>query len=115
MSGRKPEHHLEVIQDGENPIDLSILNTGEAEEELESVVTATSNSAAVVAADALAGWTVEVAPEVPQSVKTVTNGRAVFRVATEHQLRLSPGGKRQIGWLRFERPVSLQLELAKKK
>jgi hypothetical protein len=103
MSGRKPAHHLEVLQDGENPIDLSIVNTGEADEQLDSVVTATWNSAAMVAADALAGWTVD-----------VTNGRATFRRAGEHQMRLSPGGKRQIGWLRCERPVSLQLELAKK-
>jgi len=103
MSGRKPLHHLEVLQEGENPIDLSIVNTGEADEQLDSVVTATWNSAAMVAADALAGWTVD-----------VTNGRATFRRAGEHQMRLSPGGKRQIGWLRCERPVSLQLELAKK-
>jgi hypothetical protein len=103
MSGRKPLHHLEVLQEGENPIDLSIVNTGEADEELESVVTATCNSAAMVAADALAGWTVD-----------VTNGRAIFRTAGERQMRLSPGGKRRIGWLRYEQPVNLQLELAKK-
>ena len=103
MSGRKPLHHLEVLQEGENPIDLSIVNTGEADEELELVVTATCNSAAMVAADALAGWTVD-----------VTNGRAIFRTAGERQMRLSPGGKRRIGWLRYEQPVSLQLELASK-
>jgi len=103
MSGRKPAHRLEVLQDGENPIDLSIVNTGEADEQLDSVVTATWDNAAVVAADALAGWTVD-----------VTNGCATFRRADEHQMRLSPGGKRRIGWLRYERPVSLQLELAKK-
>jgi hypothetical protein len=57
----------------------------------------------MVAADALAGWTVD-----------ATNGRAVFRTAAEHQMRLSPGGKRRIGWLRYEQPVNLQLELAKK-
>jgi hypothetical protein len=103
MSGRKPAHRLQVLQDGENPIDLSIVNTGEADEQLDSVVTATWNSAAKVTADALAGWTVD-----------ITNGRAVFRTTAEQQMRLSPGGKRQIGWLRYEQPVSLQLELAKK-
>ena len=103
MSGRKPLHHLEVLQEGENPIDLSIVNTGEADEQLDSIVTATWNGAAMVAADALAGWTVDIA-----------NGRAIFRRAAEHQMRLSPGGKRQIGWLRYEQPVNLQLKLAKK-
>ena len=103
MSGRKPLHHLEVIQEGENPIDLSILNTGEADEEFDSVVTATWDSGAIVAADALAGWTVD-----------ITNGRATFRKAAQHQMRLSPGGKRRIGWLRYEQSARLQLKLAQK-
>jgi hypothetical protein len=103
MAGRKPRHQLEVLQEGENPIDLSIMNTGEAEEQLDSVVTATWNSAAVVAADALPGWIVD-----------LTNGRAVFTPTPEHRMRLSPGGKRRIGWLRYERPANLELELAKK-
>jgi hypothetical protein len=103
MSGRKPLHRLDVLQEGENPIDLLIANTGEADEQLDSVVTATWNSAAAVAADALPGWTVD-----------LTNGRAVFAPAVGHRMRLSPGGKHRIGWLRYERPASLQLELAKK-
>jgi Protein of unknown function (DUF3142) len=103
MSGRKPVHQLEVLQEGENPIDLSIANTGEADEQLDSVVTATWNSAAVVAADALPGWIVD-----------LTNGRAVFTTTTEHRMRLSVGAIRRIGWLRYERPASLQLDLAKK-
>ena len=103
MSGRKPLHQLIVLQEGENPIDLSIANTGEADEQLNSVVTATWNNAAVVVADALPGWAVD-----------ITNGRAVFATAAEHRMRLSPGGKRRLGWLRYERSASLQLELAKK-
>jgi hypothetical protein len=103
MSGRKPLHQLVVLQEGENPIDLALANTGEADEQLDSIVTASWNSTAVVAADALPGWTAD-----------VTNGRAVFTTTAEHRMRLSPGGKRRIGWLRYERPASLQLELAKK-
>ena len=103
MAGRKPLHRLEVVQDGENPIDLSIANTGEADEQLDSVITATWNNAAVVVADALPGWAVD-----------ITNGRAVFTTSTGHRMRLPPGGKRRIGWLRYERPATVQLELAKK-
>jgi len=102
MSGRKPLRQLEVLQEGENPIDLSIVNTGEAEEELDSAITAIWNGAATVTADALTGWTVD-----------ITHGRAIFRNTSGHQMRLSPGGKRQIGWLRYEQPVTLQLKLAK--
>lgn len=104
MSGRKPLHRLEVLQEGESPIDVSIANTGEADEQLDSVVTATWNGAAVVATDALPGWTVD-----------VTTGRAVFATLAGHPMRLPPGGTRRIGWLRYERPASLQLALAKKK
>jgi hypothetical protein len=103
MSGRKPLHHLEVLQQGENPIDLAIVNTGEADEELDSAVTAIWSSAATVTADALTGWTVDITP-----------GRAIFRNTSGHQMRLAPGGKRQIGWLRYEQPVTLQVKLAKK-
>src|SRR5205823_11444471 len=61
MSGRKPLHHLEILEEGENPIDLSIVNTGEADEELDAVVIATSRAGTLVAADALTGWTVDTA------------------------------------------------------
>jgi len=103
MSGRKPLHRLEVLQQGENPIDLSVVNTGEVDEELDSAVTAIWSSAATVTADALTGWTVDITP-----------GRAIFRNTSGHQMRLAPGGKRQIGWLRYEQPVTLQVKLAKK-
>ena len=103
MSGRKPLHRLEVLQQGENPIDLSVVNTGEVDEELDSAVTAIWSSAATVTADALTGWTVDITP-----------GRAIFRNTSGHQTRLAPGGKRQIGWLRYEQPVTLQVKLAKK-
>ncbi len=103
MSGRKPLHQLVVLQEGENPIDLAIANTGEADEQLDCVVTASWSSSVIAAADALPGWIVD-----------LTDGRAVFATTAEHRMRLSPGGKRRIGWLRYERPANLRLELAKK-
>jgi hypothetical protein len=103
MSGRKPLHRLEVSQEGENPIDLSIVNAGEADEDLDVVVTATWKNDALMSADALTGWIVDLARE-----------RAVFATAPGHGMRLAPGVKRTIGWLRYEQPASLQLELAKK-
>jgi hypothetical protein len=101
MAGRKPLHRLEVFQNGENPIDFSIANTGEADAEINSVVTATWNGEKVVASDALPGWTLN-----------LKNGRAVF--TTTSQMRLAPGANRQIGWLRYEQPVSVQVKLANK-
>ena len=101
MSGRKPAHHLEAIHQGENPVDLSIVNTGEAEEDLECEITARWNRAALVASDALEGWTVEVKKEC-----------VVFRPEAGQRLRLSPGGRRDIGWLRYDQITPVRLQIA---
>ena len=58
MAGRFLEHKLNILHEGENPIDLSIFHAGEADEELNDTVTATWNDSTLTAADALIGWTV---------------------------------------------------------
>ncbi len=104
MSGRLPEHKLNILQEGENPIDLSIFNAGEADEQLKANVTATWNGAGLTASDALAGWNVK-----------SENGRAIFRVTASHGLRLPPGATRKIGWLRFDQTTTLETELSTNK
>ncbi len=102
MSGRKPSHKLEVLQEGENPIDLSIANNGEAEEHLDGTVIASWDDESVAVADALAGWTVD--PE---------KQRAMFRPVEGFRIRLAPGGRCKIGWLRFTRPTNLRIAMNK--
>jgi hypothetical protein len=97
MDGRTPLHKLEVLQAGNNPIDLSISNTGEADEQHNIVVTVTWSGASVVACDALPGWTVRTERE-----------RAVFRSAAGFRSQLPPGGQRSIGWLRYDRVTTVQ-------
>jgi hypothetical protein len=93
MDGRKPAHKLEVLSEGENPVDVSIANTGEADEQRNPLVTVNWNAdATVVASDALPGWTLK-----------IDNQHAVFQLAAESHLRLSPGSRRSIGWLRYDR------------
>jgi len=104
MSGRLPEHKLNILQEGENPIDLSIFNAGEADEQLSTNVTATWNGAGLTASDALAGWNMK-----------SENGRAIFRVTASHGLRLPPGATRKIGWLRFDQITTLETELSTNK
>jgi Protein of unknown function (DUF3142) len=101
MAGHCPEHKLRVLQEGANPIDLSILNAGEADEHVHSDVMATWTGAGLNASDALSGWTVR-----------SENGRAVFSAATEHGIRLPPGATRKIGWLRFDQTTSLRTEFS---
>jgi len=104
MSGRLPKHKLNILQEGENPIDLSIFNAGEADEQLNANVTATWNGAGLTASDALAGWNVK-----------SENGRAIFKVTASHGLRLPPGATRKIGWLRFDQTTTLETELSTNK
>src|SRR5262245_50303606 len=100
MSGRLPKHKLNILQEGENPIDLSIFNAGEADEQLNASVTAIWNGARLTASDALAGWNMK-----------SEDGRATFKVTASHGLRLPPGTTRKIGWLRFDQPTTLETEL----
>ena len=104
MSGRLPKHKLNILQEGENPIDLSIFNAGEADEQLNANVTATWNGAGLTASDALAGWNMK-----------SENGRAIFKVTASHGLRLPPGATRKIGWLRFDQTTTLETELSTNK
>jgi hypothetical protein len=100
MDGRKPLHRLKAVQEGTNPVDLSIANTGEADERLNAKLTATWTGQNTVVADSLPGWAVEIA-----------DGRAVFTRVAGYQPILSPGAIRKIGWLRYDRPTSLHLAL----
>ena len=101
MSGRKPAHRLKILSEGENPVDVSIANTGEADEQRNPVVTVNWNAdATLVASDALPGWTLK-----------IDNQRAVFRPASESHLRLSPGSRRSIGWFRYDRPANVRAQV----
>ena len=90
---------MDVISHGENPIDVSICNNGEADERLDVHVIVDSDQSAI-AADALSGWWAE--QHEKQSIFTTNPGEP---------LQLRPGEKRNIGWLRFAAPAKLQLRL----
>jgi hypothetical protein len=95
MTGRKPVHKLQVDQRGDNPIDLSIKNVGEADKQVSAKLTVTWASASVVACDALAGWTV-----------VTERDHAVFTRLDRAPMELPPGSERSVGWLRFDHVVS---------
>jgi hypothetical protein len=100
MAGRLPEHKLNILQEGENPIDLLIVNAGEADEQLNANVIATWSGTGLTASDALAGWNMK-----------SEDGRAIFKVTPSHGLRLPAGATRKIGWLRFDQTTTLETEL----
>jgi hypothetical protein len=92
MAGREPAHRVEAACDGDNPVDLSVINRGEAEERGACAVTVNWTGAVATAWDALPGWTVSVEKE-----------RAVFATAPGAGLMLSPGDRQSIGWLRYDK------------
>jgi hypothetical protein len=92
IAGRKPIHSLQAVQRGDNPIDLSIKNMGEADKQIGAKLTVTWTGASIVALDALPGWTVAAGRE-----------HAVFTRVEKIPLELPPGSERSIGWLRFDR------------
>ena len=92
MAGRPPAHRVEALCEGGNPADISIVNRGEAEERSARTVTLSWTGATATAWDALPGWTVSVDP-----------GHAVFTTGPGPGLRLSPGDRRGIGWIRYDK------------
>ena len=99
MQGRAPVHRLEVSRQGDNPVDLSVSNNGEADVPVNCTVTVTWKEGILIASDALPGWDMRVEP-----------GRASFR--SNSNLRLPPGTKIDIGWLRYDRTLPLALEVS---
>jgi len=101
MAGRRPKHQLGVRQEGVNPVDLSIVNAGEADEQLSLNVIARWSEAGLEASDALPGWSVR-----------SENGLAVFNSVPQNRFRLPPGATHKIGWLRFDQPANLQIKFS---
>lgn len=102
MAGRKPLHHIDVVSLGENPVDLALANSGEADESLDISVAVTWNDAELVASDALPGWTVQ-----------AERGRAVFFPEPGYRLRLTPGAKQDLGWLRYDRLTTPRWQISR--
>lgn len=102
LQGRPPAHQLEVQTSGDNPIDLSLHNNGEAEEHLDLTIRAWWNGPEPVAMEALPGW------NIVQSGQEVCFTRSPVPVP-----RLLPGGRRVIGWLRFTHPTLLHAEISR--
>jgi hypothetical protein len=101
MEGRAPVRRLEASGKGENPIDLSLSNNGEADEPVNCTVTVAWKDGTLIASDALPGWKFRVEP-----------GRAFFKWNSARGLRLPPGTKVDIGWLRYDRTLPLTLQVS---
>jgi hypothetical protein len=103
MEGRRPSHRLEVFKKGVNPVDLSISNEGEADAPVDCEVSVTWSDRTLVAWDALPGWQFRGG-----------SGQALFTSDSRRGLRLSPGAKVDIGWLRYDQTPALNAQVSEK-
>jgi hypothetical protein len=101
MEGRAPVRRLEASGKGDNPIDLSLSNNGEADEPVSCTVTVAWKDGNLIASDTLPGWRFRVEP-----------GHAFFKWNSARGLRLPPGTKIDIGWLRYDRTLPLTLQVS---
>ena len=76
-------------------------NNGEADVPINCTVTVTWKDGTLIASDALPGWNIRVEP-----------GRALFKWSLTRGLRLPPGTKIDIGWLRYDRTLPLTLQVS---
>lgn len=103
IEGRPPRRDLKVETVGDNLIDLTLQNAGEADESLDHLkVRVTWTGTAPADSDALPGWGLKIGPE-----------QATFELTEMQRLRLSPGGRRGMGWLRFDQRASLHVEIVR--
>lgn len=102
MSGVAPAERLEIARAGVNPLDLCLLNAGEAEMAWPEVIRcrASPASGGILAGDALGGYQLEFDPSAPNEVVFRKN----FRNA---DCFLPPGGKKPLGWLRFHNATTV--------
>lgn len=107
VEGRPLRHELAAGTENENPVDVFLINRGEADEAPQPV-RVTWKDARLVASDALPGWRLVAGADSATFVlEHQTNGGRPSAFPT-----LSPGTRRSIGWLRFDNPASVHVEVA---
>lgn len=108
IEGRPLRHDLAAVCENKNPVDIIVINRGEADEAMRTV-RVSWHDAQLVASDALPGWRIEAGTQsVTFHPGVATNGgdRRAFAIPG-----LSPGERRSIGWLRFDKPASVHVEI----
>ena len=104
IEGRAPKRELRVVASTSQPHDIVVINTGEADESLPKIISARWSEAALIAADALEGYTLK---------QTVNQNQVTFELNRSGEiLRLPPDGQRKIGWIRCEPPTAIDLFVA---
>ena len=101
LDQRMPQSRLEAKITATQPYDLALENAGEMDEDLHgTLIVSWAKAAPPTAIEALPGW------QMRQEA-----GRAIFSPRT--QIRLAPGGRVAVGWLRFQESTPLHVEVTR--
>ena len=97
-AGRAPRRALRVEKSGASPVDIELVNEGDADEPLPAEVVVTSGETGA-AADGVGGYRAE------------TRGReVVFHRSSELEpARLAPGARHPLGWLRVASEIEIHV------
>ena len=85
-AGTLPQQSFEIFAEGSNPVDLSITNVGQSDEDVRGTVCVSWTGNELLAADALTGW-------------NITQQRSCVLFRRTKGFRLPPGATRGIGSL----------------
>lgn len=103
MEGRAPQSALRVIGSESQPSEIVVINDGEMDERLPQAIEARFGDAKLIAADALGGYELRRRED--------SNTLAFHLTAMGEVLRLPPGTRHNVGWIRSEPSTPLQLSV----
>ena len=104
MQGRAPRSATRVVKTEGQPNEIATVNEGERDEALPDSIEARCSAGKVIAADALEGYDL---------ARDDAHSRLRFHL-NEHGkvLRLPPGARHAVGWVRCEPPTEIQLAVS---
>ena len=91
MVGEEPKPNLEIRLKGDNPVDISLLNSGDADASINGRYAVKIPASSVVFSEALPGWRLE-----------KENGLLIASFSKDRDLRLTPGKSVPVGWVRLK-------------
>jgi len=103
LAGHAPTSRFRLEASEAKPSEIVAINDGERDESLPALIEATWSGARLIAADALAGYTLD-------DAGSAAGTRVLFhRTEEAARSRLPPGARRPIGWIRCEHPASISV------
>ncbi|MGH7291542.1 MAG: DUF3142 domain-containing protein, partial [Myxococcota bacterium] len=112
MTGQHLQHLLTARTEGSNPVDVILVNAGQATDPVQPVIASWPPDRKLVAAEALPGWTVTTQPQAARFAPAgyIHPAQPADEPSKIAIPSLPPGARRSIGWLRFDQPAAVHVK-----